>query len=71
MPSKLLAAKDSFNGCKRGIPPPTLASKEILTLFFSAVAVISSQCFAKSALLAVTTCFPFSRALIIKLRAGS
>ena len=65
------AASLSFNGSSRGIPPPTLASKQILTLLSFAVFKISSQCFASKALFAVTTCFPWFIAFKMNVFAGS
>ena len=48
-----------------GIPPATAASNATITPCFSAAANISVPCEASIALLAVTTCLPFSIALSV------
>jgi hypothetical protein len=53
-----------------GMPPATAASKPTMTPFSRAAAKISLPCRAISALLAVTTCLPFSMARITSSRAG-
>ena len=64
--SILFAAKPSLMDFKIGIPPATDASKARITLFFLAKANNSFPKLASNALLAVTTCFLFSIALITK-----
>ena len=61
----LLADRPYLKAPIIGIPPPTLASKARLTPQRSAAWYTSFPYSAKSALLAVTTCFPFSIALRI------
>ncbi len=58
-----LAVRPSRSALMMGMPPATAASKATMTPFFCAAAKISLPCTASSALLAVTTCLPFSMAL--------
>jgi hypothetical protein len=54
-----------------GMPPATAASKATMTPFFWAAAKISLPCLASRALLAVTTCLPWSIACSTRTRATS
>ena len=53
----LFAEKSLITGEIIGVPPATLASNNILTLFSVAIEINSGPCFAINSLLAVTTCF--------------
>ena len=53
-----------------GTPPQTDASNSKFTLLFSAILASWSPYFAIKALLAVTTCFPFFKALNTSFLAG-
>ena len=64
--STLFAASPSRSAFITGMPPPTLASKPMSTPFSAALVNISFPCVERSALLAVTTCLPRSRASIMK-----
>ena len=66
----LFAIKPSFKDLIIGTPPQTAASNSKLTLLFSAILDNSSPYFAIKALLAVTTCFLFLRALKTNFLAG-
>ena len=63
--SMRLAVSPSRKALIIGMPPATAASKATMTPIFWAAAKISLPCIARSALLAVTTCLPFSMALSI------
>ncbi|MNN68629.1 hypothetical protein D3C81_1843550 [compost metagenome] len=64
-----LAERPSRIALITGMPPATAASKATMTPFSRALAKISLPCTAISALLAVTTCLPFSMALSTSSRA--
>ena len=66
----MFAISPSFNNRIIGTPPQTEASNSKLTLFFSAILESSSPYFAIKALLAVTTCFLFFKALKTNFFAG-
>ena len=66
----LFAIKPSFKDLIIGTPPQTDASNSKFTLFFSAIFDKSSPYFAINALLAVTTCFLFFKALNTNFFAG-
>ncbi|CDE98859.1 unknown [Clostridium sp. CAG:813] len=60
-----------FIGMISGIPPAIAASYRTTLLFVSAKLNNSSPCFASNSLFAVTICFPFFIAVLIKSKAGS
>src|SRR3990172_3686876 len=64
MDSTLLATSPSLKAFITGIPPPTLASKPMSRPSSMARENISRPWVERRALLAVTTCFPFSRAFM-------
>ena len=66
----LLAIKPSFKDLIIGTPPQTEASNSKFTLFFSAIFDNWSPYLAIKALLAVTTCFLFFKALKTNFLAG-
>ena len=66
-----LAASAKPSAWTMGIPPPTLPSKATARRDSRAWAKILGPCSARSALLAVTTCFPAARAASTKVSAGS
>ena len=59
-----------FRGAMRGMPPPTLASYRRLTLRSCARVRSSGPYLDRTSLLAVTTCLPCDKALIINSLAG-
>src|SRR5207245_342189 len=69
--STRLAGSPSLTARMRGMPPATAASKPRRTRLRRAASKISGPWWARSALLAVTTCLPASRARRMKVRAGS
>src|SRR5215467_9294041 len=69
--STRFAGKPSVMERRRGMPPATAASKPSMTRLRRAAWKSSGPWWARSALLAVTTCLPDSRARRMKLRAGS
>src|SRR6267143_1642514 len=69
--SMRLAGSPSLTARMSGMPPATAASKPSITRLRRAASKISGPWWASSALLAVTTCLPDSRALRMKVRAGS
>ena len=68
--SILLATKPSLSAAIMGIPPPTLASKEMLLPCWRALLKSSEPWRARSILFAVTTSLPFSRAVMMISFAG-
>src|SRR3990172_6750700 len=69
--STRFAVSPSLTARMSGMPPATAASKPSMTRLRRAASKISGPWWASSALLAVTTCLPASRALRMKVRAGS
>src|SRR6266849_535588 len=69
--STRLAGSPSLTARMRGMPPATAASKPRKTRLRRAASKISGPGWARSALLAVTTCLPASSARRMKVRAGS
>src|SRR6266446_3909081 len=69
--STRLAGSPSLTARMSGMPPATAASKPSITRLRRAASKISGPWWASSALLAVTTCLPASRALRMNVRAGS
>src|SRR5712691_7630559 len=66
-----LAGRPSFTARISGMPPATAASNPSMTRWRRASSNSSVPWWASSALLAVTTCLPDSRAFRMKVRAGS
>src|SRR5439155_1361998 len=69
--STRLAGSPSLTARMRGMPPATAASKPRRARLRRAASKNSGPWWARSALLAVTTCLPASRARRMKVRAGS
>src|SRR5215813_13172490 len=69
--STRFAGSPSLTERSRGTPPATAASNPSITRLRRAASKISGPWCARSALLAVTTCLPASRAFRMKVRAGS